>query len=62
MARELKPAKRPYSPPSFELLDASAAKAELKTRGEPKDATVRQMFSLIDEQRKKKKAKLHPQC
>ena len=60
MARELKLAKRPYTPPSFEVLDATAAKAELKTRGEPKNATVRQMFSLIDGQRKKKKAKSHP--
>ena len=60
MARELKPAKRPYSPPSFEALDASAAKGELKARGEPKDAGARQMLSLIHGQRKKKKAKLHP--
>ena len=60
MARELKPSQKPYSPPSFEMLNASAARAEPKARGEPKDATVRQMISLIDGQRKKKKAKLHP--
>jgi hypothetical protein len=49
MAGVLKPAKRPYSPPSFKVLDARAAKAELKARGEPKDSTVRQMFSKLQE-------------
>ena len=60
MGGERKPPKRFYSPPSFEMIDANVAKAELKRRGDPKDANIRQMFSLIDEQRKKKKAKLHP--
>ena len=58
MARDLKPAKKPYSLPSFEMLNASAAKAELEAKGDSKDANVRQMLSLIDGKLKKKKAKL----
>jgi hypothetical protein len=55
MARDVKPAKRPYTAPAFQVLDASAAKAELEAKGRPKDEKVQQMFSLIDEQSKKKK-------
>ncbi len=50
MARDRKHAKRPYTAPSFQMLDATAAKAELEAKGEPKDETVQQMLSLIDEQ------------
>ena len=56
MARDLKPAKRPYGPPSFEVLDANAAKAKLKEMGDPKEATQK-MSSLIDEKLNKRKAK-----
>jgi hypothetical protein len=57
MARNLKPAKRPYGPPSFEVLDANAAKAKLKAMGDPKEATTQKMSSLIDEKLNKRKAK-----
>jgi hypothetical protein len=60
MARDLKPAKRPYVPPSFEMLDDSAAKAELEAKGDSKDANIRKMLSLIDGKRKKKKATSDP--
>jgi hypothetical protein len=55
MARDVKTAKMPYTAPSFQVLDASAAKGELEAKGEPKDENVQRMFSLIDEQSKKKK-------
>jgi hypothetical protein len=50
MVRDRKPAKRPYTAPSFQMLDATAAKAELEAKGEPQDQNVRQMLSLIDEE------------
>ncbi len=50
MARDRKHAKRPYRAPSFQMFDATAAKAELEAKGEPKDENVQQMLSLIDEQ------------
>ena len=55
MARDVKPAKRPYTAPAFQVLDATAAKAELEAKGESKDENVQRMFSLIDKQPKKKK-------
>ena len=50
MARDLKQAKRPYTAPTFQMLDATSAKAELQAKGEPKDENVQQILSLIDEQ------------
>jgi hypothetical protein len=49
MVRDPKQAKRPYSAPSFQMLDATAAKAEVKAKGEPKDKNVQHMLALIDE-------------
>ena len=42
--------KEAYIAPTFQMLDATAAKAELEAKGEPKDKNVRQMLSLVDEQ------------
>ena len=56
MASDLKPAKRSYSPPSFERLDASTARDELKAKGEPKDANVKKMLSFIKRQLNRRKA------
>jgi hypothetical protein len=42
-------AKKPYRPPSFEILNARTAKAELKANGDPTDENVLTMLRLIDE-------------
>jgi anti-anti-sigma factor len=46
MPREPNAAKKPYSPPSLVVLDASAAKAKLKAREGLKDPIVQKMLSL----------------
>jgi hypothetical protein len=56
MTHDPKIRRKPYSAPSFEILDADAAKAELKAKGEAKDV---KMLSLIEGKRKKVKAKRH---
>jgi hypothetical protein len=50
-----KAAKKPYSSPSLVQLDAKAARAKLKAKGDPQDANTQKMLSLIDEQLKKAK-------
>ena len=45
-----KAAKRPYRPPSFQVIDAVTAKAELEAKGASQDPQVRQMLSQIDKQ------------
>jgi hypothetical protein len=50
VVRDFKPAKKPYSPPSFEVLDASAAKAELESLGALQDDNARQMLSVANQQ------------
>ena len=50
MPRDPKAAKKPYSAPSFRMLDAPAAQTELKAKREPKDANVQKMLSFIDRQ------------
>ena len=57
MSRDPKATKKPFSPPSFKVLDARDAKAELKARGDRKDANVPKMLSLIDQQLNQRKAK-----
>jgi len=57
MPRRPKAAKKPYSAPSFVVLDASAAKAKLKAKGGPKDQNTQEMLSLVDEQLNRRKAK-----
>jgi hypothetical protein len=51
MAQDLKAAKRPYKAPSYQLLDDTTAKAELKAKGEPTDKNVQKMLSLVDGRR-----------
>ena len=51
MVRDPKAAKKPYSAPSFQILDASAAKAELETTGESDDVNVRRMLSTLKQPR-----------
>lgn len=51
--------KKAYIPPSFRMLDAENAKAELKAKREPKDANVPQLLSLIDGQLSSQKGKSH---
>jgi len=50
-------AKKRYSPPSLQVLDADAAKAKLKSNRDPKDPIIKRMLSLIDGKLKKQKAK-----
>lgn len=45
-----KAAKRPYRPPSFQVIDAVTAKAKLEAKGAPQDPQVRQMLAQIDKQ------------
>ena len=59
MPRRPKAAKKPYSPPSHVVLDASAAKAKLKVNGDPKDPNTQKMLSFVDEQLNRQKAKSH---
>ncbi len=49
MALRAKAAKKSYMSPSFKVLDAAAAKAELKAKGVPKDRATQEMLSLIQE-------------
>lgn len=48
MDRDLKVAKKTYSAPSFQVLDAGAAKAELEATGTPDDENARQMLSVLN--------------
>jgi len=50
MPRKSQAAKRPHDAPSFVVLDASAAKAKLKAKGDPKDAISQKMLPFIDRQ------------
>ena len=54
MARKSKAAKTRYASPSFKVLDAEAAKAELKAKGRADDPNVQRMLSVIDEKLKTK--------
>jgi hypothetical protein len=49
MVRDRKQAKKPYSAPSFQMLNATAAKAELEAKGEPKDKNVQHMLALMND-------------
>ena len=51
MDRDLKVAKKSYSAPSFKVLDASAAKAELDATGQLSDENARQMLSVLNQPR-----------
>jgi hypothetical protein len=55
MTFDPKSTKRPYSAPSFEILDPNGAKTQLETKGDPDDANVPKVLSLIEEQRKQEK-------
>ncbi len=48
MPRKSKSCKETHNAPSFVVLDASAAKAKLKAKGDPKDAIAQKMLSFID--------------
>lgn len=49
MVRDPKAAKKPYSAPAFQVLDAGAAKAELEATGAMNDANARQMLSVLNQ-------------
>lgn len=49
--------KKPYTRPSLVVLDANSAKAKLTAMGDPKDANVQKMLSLIDQHLNQRKAK-----
>lgn len=50
MDRDLKVAKKPYSAPSFQVLDTDAAKAELEATGTTDDENTREMLSVLNRQ------------
>lgn len=50
MVRELKGTKKPYRPPVFEILNASAARLELGAAKVSPDASTRQMLCIINPQ------------
>jgi hypothetical protein len=52
--RDFKAAKKPYSAPSFRVLDAGAAKAELEASGLLDEANARQMLSVLNQPREGK--------
>jgi hypothetical protein len=60
MPHKPKVAKKPYSAPSFRMLDSRAAQSELKANGDPKDANVQKMLSLMDEQLNRRKPTSRP--
>jgi hypothetical protein len=49
-------AKKAYSAPSFKILNASSARAELEAGGASDDANVRQMLSVLNQPRDAKPA------
>jgi hypothetical protein len=57
MPRDPKAPKKPYNSPSFAVNHASAAKAKLKAKGDPKDPITQKMLSLVDEQLSRRKDK-----
>jgi hypothetical protein len=61
MPKTRKVRKKPYKLPSFRILNAETAKAELEAKGEPDDPHVRTIIRGIDQQLdadKKAKSKL----
>jgi hypothetical protein len=59
--RKLKIKKKRYASPSFRVLDAETAKAELEAKGQPGDQRVQEMLRAIDQKLnadKKLKSKL----
>jgi hypothetical protein len=53
---DVKVPKRPYSAPSFEIVDVSAARTELEAKTTSEDVDTRRMLSLIDKALKEKKS------
>jgi hypothetical protein len=51
VVRDPKAAKKPYSAPAFQVLDAGAAKAELEATGASNDANARQLLSVLNQTR-----------
>jgi hypothetical protein len=51
VVREAKAAKRPYAAPSFEVVDAHTAKAELERESKGKDTHIQKKISAIDKRR-----------
>jgi hypothetical protein len=49
--QDLKIAKKPYSAPSFQVLDAATAKAELEATGTLNDTNTRQMLAVLNQPR-----------
>jgi hypothetical protein len=47
--RDLKVEKKPYNAPSFQILDAGAARAELEATGLLNDANARRMLSVLNQ-------------
>jgi len=50
MCAKPRAAKKPYSSPSFVVLDASTAKATLHSKGDSEDPAIQKMICFADEQ------------
>jgi hypothetical protein len=57
VVRDVKGPKKPYSAPSFDVIDINAAKEQLEAKTTPEDVSSQQMLSLIDKQLEEKKSK-----
>jgi hypothetical protein len=57
VVRDVKGPKKPYSAPSFDVIDINAAKEQLEAKTTPEDVSAQQMLSLIDKQLEEKKSK-----
>jgi hypothetical protein len=55
MPRDLRPAKKPYSPPSLVVLDPRAAKEKLEAEEDSKDVALQEMLSICNERINRRK-------
>jgi hypothetical protein len=60
VVQDLKAAKKPYSAPAFQILDAAAAKIELEAASASHDANARQMLSVITQELERTASQAEP--
>jgi hypothetical protein len=56
VVQDLKPARKPYSAPTFEVLDLSSAQAKLAIVETSNDGNAREMLAVIKKQLEKQKS------
>jgi len=60
VVQDLKAAKKPYSAPAFQILDAAAAKIELEAASASEDANARQILSVVNRELERGQIECHP--